>query len=473
MISKVFSTLFLAIVFVVSGQTQIIINEYSASNLNQFPDNFAKYEDWIELYNSSDQEVNLNGWYLSDKQDNLTKWKFDKDVMIGANSFFTVWCSGRDSINDDAVHTNFKLTQTKGNEVLVLSTPDELLINSIPMEITQLDHSRARLTNGSSEWKVSVNPTINNSNDGAEMYNGYAEQVLFSLDAGFYTGKQEATISTSQENVTVHYTVDGREPTQDDPIYDENTGEIDFQITGVLKAKVFSNDPKILPSKIQYATYFINESFTVPVFSVAADQIQDLANGQGELRPQGTLEYFVDGEREAKSYGELNRHGQDSWILPHRSLDWISRDEMGYNKTVKAKLFTYSERDDYQRFMFRASGDDNYPANGDFNHQGSCHIRDEYVHALAHNGDMKLDVRAVERVVVFLNGEYWGLYGLRERPVDHDYTKEYYDQDKYNLQYLSTWGGTWAEYGGTKAFQDWGELRDFILDMTWHVTTTL
>ena len=51
---------------------------------------------------------------------------------------------------------------------------------------------------------------------------------------------------------------------------------------------------------------------------------------------------------------------------------------------------------------------------------------------------------------------------MRERPVDHDYTNEYYDQDKYNIHYLSTWGTTEAEYGGQPAFDDWFEIRDFI-----------
>ena len=442
--------------------SQIVINEYSASNLNSYSDNFAKFEDWIELYNTSSNPINLKGWFLSDKEAKPGKWEFTKDVIIDGNGYVVVWCSGRDSINNDGIHTNFKLTQTKGNEVLSLAASDTIPLQLVPMELTKLDHSRSLVTNGGSEWKVSVNPTINFSNEGTEMYDGYTDQVLMNLDAGFYEGSQTVTITTFQDDVNIHFTTDGREPTESDLIYAGE--EIIIDKTMVLKAKAFSTNPAILPGKIAYNTYFIDEDISVPVFSVAADGIQNLANGQGELRPQGTLEYFVDGERKAKSYGELNRHGQDSWILPHRSLDWISRDEMGYNKTVNAKLFNYSDRDDFQRFMFRASGDDNYPANGDFNHEGSCHIRDEYVHTLAQNGNMKLDIRAVERVVVFLDGEYWGLYGLRERPADHDNTNEYYDQEKYNLQYLATWGGTWAEYGGTEAFVEWGKLRDFILE---------
>ena len=35
---------------------------------------------------------------------------------------------------------------------------------------------------------------------------------------------------------------------------------------------------------------------------------------------------------------------------------------------------------------------------------------------------------------------YWGVYEMREKVDDHDFTDYYYDQDKNNLQYLKTWG---------------------------------
>ena len=53
---------------------------------------------------------------------------------------------------------------------------------------------------------------------------------------------------------------------------------------------------------------------------------------------------------------------------------------------------------------------------------------------------------------------------MRERAVDHDFTKEYYDQGKYEIQYLSTWGNTTIEYGGDKAWSDWVVLRDKLLN---------
>lgn len=444
---------------------QVVINEFSASNLKSYPDDYAKYEDWVELYNMGNESVDLEGWFLTDKESKPYKWSFPEGIIISPKGYIVVWCSGRDSVSSSGIHTNFKLTQTQGTDIVMLSNSNGALQDKADLKLVLTAQSVARAQNGETPWLICTEPTLGSSNNSSEKYEGLAPTPVIQLDAGFYEGSQKTKIDFDENFYKVRYTTNGNEPDENSSLYIANT-DILIQSTTSLKAKAFPIDNNnLLPSKIDFKTFFIDESFTVPVFSVAADKIQDLANGQGELRPIGTLEYFnEDGERTAVSYGELNRHGQDSWILPHRSLDWISRDEMGYNKAVFEELFTYSDRDEYQRFMFRASGDDNYPANGDLNHEGSCHIRDEFVHTLAQKGGMKLDVRVVERVVVFLNGEYWGLYGLRERPADHDYTVEYYDQDKYNLHYLATWGNTWAEYGGAEAFADWTDFRDFVLN---------
>ena len=443
-------------------QAQVVINEYSASNLNQFIDNNEKYEDWVELYNTSSSESNVGGWFLSDKENNPLKWEIPTGTTIPANGYLIIWCSGRDGEVLGELHSSFKLTQTKDNEHLVLSMPTGTVASSTPVELTLLGHSRCLDVDGGTDWVVAENPTFGTTNDNATQHPGYTAAPTIDLAAGFYSGAQTVTIENNEANSVLYYTLDGTLPTTSSPAY---FGSIPVNSTQVVKARAFSNDPNVLPGKIDFATYFINESFTLPVVSIAADDVQDLANGQGELIPIGSIEYFdKTQERVAVGYGSLNRHGQDSWVLPHRSIDWVTRDEMGYNSVVKAKLFSYSDREDHQRIMLRASGDDNYPAINDADHEGSCHIRDEYVHTLALEGGMKLDVRAVDRVVVFLDGEYWGVYGMRERPVDHDYTKYYYDQGKYDLHYLSTWGDTEAEYGGDEAFADWAELRDFALN---------
>ena len=457
--SILISSLFFCVSINIHAQVQI--NEYSASNLNSFIDQFGKTEDWIEIYNAGTTEVDISGWFVSDKESNPTKWAIPAGTTISAEGFMVFHCSGRDAKINNEYHTNFKLSQTSGKDMIVLADPSGNIIESYEMEITMVEHSRCKTTDGASDWMVCTDPSYGTSNNGATQFKAYTVSPEMSLPAGYYSGTQVVTLINNEANSELRYTLDGTNPTLDSPIY---TGEITIAETQVVKAQAFSLDPAILPGKMDFNTYFIDEDFSLAVFSVAADDVLELANGQGELIPVGSIEYFnTDKEREATSFGSLNRHGQDSWVLDHRSLDWVSRDEMGYSKAVNAPLFSFSDRDEYQKFMFRNSGDDNYPAIDDGQHEGSTHVRDEYVQTLAQLGEMELDLRSVERVILFLNGEYWGVYGMRDRPVDHDYTDYYYNQGKFDIQYLSTWGDTEIEYGGFQALDDWINLRDFIL----------
>lgn len=445
--------------------SQVVVNEYSASNLHSYVDSYGKTEDWIELYNTSDKTVNIGGWFLSDKEDNPEKYVIPENTIIGGNGFIVFSCSGRNLKNGSEYHTNFKLAQTTGKDRIVLSNPNGTIIDNLEMELTLTEHSRCREMDGAGNWIISTNPTrgtSNLSNSSNNRKDRYTATPTMDLEAGFYSGAQTVSIETSDENGILRYTTDGNEPTQFSTVY---SGPITIDKTTVIKARTYTLNNKDIPGKTCFNTYFIDEEYSLPVFSVAADQVKDLANGSGSLIPIGSLEYFDQKkERAATAFGSLNRHGQDSWALDHRSLDWVTRDEMGYSKSVEYPLFNNSDRDSYQKFMFRNSGDDNYPARDDNAHEGSTHIRDEYVQTLANEGGMKLDVRSNERVVLFLNGEYWGVYGMRDRPVDHDYTKEYYDQGKYDLQYLTTWGSTTIQYGGQQALNDWENLRDFILE---------
>ncbi|PCH90842.1 MAG: hypothetical protein COB85_09870 [Bacteroidetes bacterium] len=465
--------LFLLLIISVLGadtSAQVLINEYSASNLNQFLDNNGKTEDWIELYNPTGLTVNLAGMFLSDKPGKPTKWQIPVGIFVAAGGFARFWCSGRDTIIGNDYHTNFKLSQTTGKDWVVLTYSSGIISEQLPLTMTLVENSNARSQDGSPTWMTCTSPTPGSSNNAAPMFNGYAVDASMSLIGGFYSGTQTVTIQTFEPNAAIYYTTDGTAPTNTSTPY---TTALSVSSTQIVKARVYSNDPLVLPGRVESNTYFIDDTFSLAVISIGADSLLELANdaNDGVEIPIGSIEYFdINGVRVASSYGDLNRHGQDSWVLDQRSLDWVSRDEMGHNKAVNAQLFHYSTRNQYQRFMMRASGDDNYPSleapsnTPDFDHVGATHIRDEYVHTLALEGGMKLDVRAVERIIVYLNGQYWGVYGLRERPVDHDYIKEYYKQGKYDIQFLSTWDATEAEYGGQQAFDDWAVLRDFIMN---------
>jgi CotH kinase protein/Lamin Tail Domain/Chitobiase/beta-hexosaminidase C-terminal domain len=445
------------------AKSQLVINEYSTSNLTQFVDNHSDYGDWVEIYNTSASVVSLSGYHLSDNATNILKYTFPSTASIGSNGFMRVWCSGRNTYTTTTYHTNFKLTQTKNNkEKIILSDAAGIILDSLTLTKTQLGHSFGRVTNGSPVWGIFVSPTPNGTNNNATSYARYAAKPDFPTPAGFYTAAFTALITSTEPGGTTRYTTDGTAPTTSSPIY---TSGVSIPSTKVLKAMTWSPDPTVLPSFIEYKTYFINVSHTLPIISISGTQLTTLANGTGSLEPKGTFEYFdTAGVRKADTYGEFNRHGQDSWALSQRSLDFISRDEMGYNHSIEEKLFHYSTRDEYQRIMLRCSGDDNYPADHNTPNLGSTHLRDAYIHMLALKGGMNLDVRNSEKVIVYLNNVYWGLYDIRDNPDDPDYTEFTYGQDKYHLQYIETWGNTWAEHGGPAALNAWSTLYSYIMN---------
>ena len=444
------------------SNSQVVINEYSVSNLSQFPDNYQKYEDWFELYNTSTTSINIGGYYLSDRPGNPFKWQIPENTVISGNGFLRFWASGRNEASGNHYHTNFRLTQTKNNpDYVILSNPFGTAIDSQQLQITQLGHSRGRFPNGSDNWVIFTNPTPNTSNNSAQAYIGYAEKPEMSHQAGFYFNGQSVTISTNEPEVTIRYTTNGSTPTSNSAIY---TNPINIDNTTLLQAKAFHSNPDILPSLVEFNTYFINESSTLPVLSISGDQLTQLLNGNASLRPKGTIEYFnANKVRTAIATGEFNEHGQDSWVHPQRSIDLITRDEMGHNYAVKEKLLTISERDEFQRIILRAAGDDNYPGI-----DSSAHMRDLWAQNMAEISGMSLDVRKGARILLFANGQFWGVYSIREKVSDHDFTKFYYNQDKYDLQFLMYWGGLWAQYGGQQAINDWLDLRTYILnnDMT-------
>lgn len=442
---------------------QVVINEFSCSNLDTYVDNHSDYNDWIELYNSGASTVSLSGYYLSDDSTNNTKWQFPAGVNIAAGGYLRIWASGRDETVGQICHTNFTLKQTKNNnEWVVLSDPSALRIDYIEItQKTQLGHSYGRTFDGVPFWSIFTSPTPAATNNTSTGYSDYADKPDYSTYAGFYSSTQTITITTTEPNSTIRYTTDGTIPTTTSTLY---TGPVTISTTKVLKARTFSSNASILPSFIRYETYFINVSHTLPVVSISGNQLTTLANGSGSLEPHGTFEYFNTlQQRTASTYGEFNKHGQDSWANSQRSLDFVSRDEMGYNHSIEETLFNTSTCNNFQRIILRAAGDDNYPADHHTANLGSAHLRDAYIHNLALHGGMDLDVRRGSKCIVYLNGAYWGVYDLRDNPDDHDNTEYYYGQDKYHLYMIERWGSRWAEYGGQNALNEWDAFYNYIM----------
>ena len=430
-----------------------MLNEVSASNLTAYADGFGEYEDWIELYNASATPEDISGWYLSDSQNNPLKWQFPPGTMLAANGHLLLYASGRNTAAAP-FHTSFKLNQTK-QERIVLSDLNGTLVDVYQLQDpTKTNGSRGRTTDGAATWSLFQTPTPGAPNAGASPE--YTARPQLSPAAGFYGGAQAVSMTSPVAGATIRYTLDGTTPTAASTLY---SGPINIAATTVVRAIAFDPNAAVPPTFIETNTYFINANHTVPVISASGDQVTTLLNGNGGIQPLGVLEYFsASGQLLDEAVGEFNEHGQDSWAYDQRGVDYVARDQTGYNDGINYPIFRTKSRDHYQRVIIKAAAGDNY----EFGPGQPAHIRDAYVQALSQVGDLKLDERSYEPCVMYVNGQYWGVYDLREKVDDADFTNYYYGQDEFNIQYLKTWGGTWEEYGGAQASNDWDALRNYI-----------
>ena len=462
-------TFSICLLFIQIGSSQVVINEFSCANIGggAYGDFYGEDEDWVELHNTSGTAVNLNGYYLSDKAGNLTKFQIP-NISVPANGYTMVFASGRAQVaGGSQIHTSFKLTQTK-NEKIILSDAGGTIVDSVTIFPTQRLHSRGRTTDGAGTWSLFTSFTPNSSNSGAVQE--YATKPIFSVSAGFYTAAQSVTITTPDPNITIHYTLDGSEPTTGSAVY---STPINIATTTVLRAKCFSSTAGIPPSFIETDTYFINSSHTVPVISVCGDNLATLLGGM-QIDPVGSLEFFDRaGVMQSEVTGDFNKHGNDSWAYAQRGIDFIARDQYGYNYAIKHQIFATKSRNKFQRLILKAGASDNYPFEGTPNSAypgelGGAHIRDAYVQTLSQTGDLYLDERTYDACIMYVNGQYWGVYESREKVDDADFMDYYYDQDEeYKdspnyIQYLATWGGTNTEYGAPNAQPDWDALVNYV-----------
>ncbi len=445
-----------ALIYIQGSYAQVVINEFSAANYDDVADNYFEYEDWIELYNTSNATIDLSGYHLSDRMAEPTKFVIPAGVTIPANGHLLVWCSRRDLFDGNSLHTNFKLTQTRGIEAIIFADPSGTILDFHNIDIpNQKNHSRGRVSDGASTWGVFTN----NSSPGNSNLNArqeYATTPGFNQVAGFYAGSVTVTISTPDPNVTTYYTTDGSDPNQGSLIY---SAPLTFTNTTVLRAKSYSSDPSVPASFIKTKTFFVNENHTIPVISIVGTDLAPLMDGNFD-EPEGHFELFDElGDRVSDAAGEFNKHGNDSWFYDQRGIDYITRDQFGYDYAVKHKIFSGKSRAKFQRLILKAGANDNYPF--EF---GGAHIRDGYIHELSQRAELNLDERTYEPCALYMNGQYWGLYEMREKVDDHDFTSFYYDQPEKDVQFIKTWGGTWAEYGEPNAIPDWNVLQNFIVN---------
>lgn len=185
---------------------KVIISEFMAINSNILADEDGDYSDWIELYNPGETDINLDGWFLTDKADNLGKWQIPA-VTIKANEYLVIFASEKKKTDPTkTMHTNFKLSGS--GEFLAICEPDTTISHSYnPMFPAQRDDISYGLYQN--QYVFFSMPT-----PGAENVLGSLPfSANFSKTRGFYTAPIDVALTTPGSG-SIYYTLDGTRPTK-------------------------------------------------------------------------------------------------------------------------------------------------------------------------------------------------------------------------------------------------------------------
>ncbi|MCD6395217.1 MAG: lamin tail domain-containing protein, partial [Planctomycetes bacterium] len=240
----------------------------SSQNIHTTVNGKPEYSDWIEIHNPDSQNsISLNGLYLTDDAENLTKWRIP-DVSIASGGYRVIWASGKTIEDHPAnypfiddlgnLHTNFKLSQN--GEYLALVDVDGVTIIS---EFTpEFPEQRGHISYGTGSNGIEnylVTPTPWQSNSAA--FTGVVSDTKFSVDRGFFEVGEtfDVAITTETADALIRYTLDGSTPTLSNG--NSYTSPVHIDSITCLRAAAFKTD--WLATDVDTQTYiFLDEAIT-------------------------------------------------------------------------------------------------------------------------------------------------------------------------------------------------------------------
>lgn len=146
--------------FTTAAAQDVVINELMPDNETSVQDPAGEYDDWLELYNNSDEPVDLSGWFMSDDANELDEWAFPDGTSVDAKGYLIVWCD--EDLEQEGLHADFKMSS--GGETIYLCTPDLGIVQEIAYTEATTDQSYSRVPNGSGSF-VWQNHTFNGPNE--------------------------------------------------------------------------------------------------------------------------------------------------------------------------------------------------------------------------------------------------------------------------------------------------------------------
>ncbi|MBQ6345976.1 MAG: lamin tail domain-containing protein [Clostridia bacterium] len=139
--------------------SDVALNELMCANVDLFPDEDGECHDYIEIANRGEEDVDLEGYWLSDNAAKPNKWRFPA-VPLPAGGVLAIHCSGEDRRDDPAqLHANFKLSK---GETVYLSRPDGTTVCVVTLP--ELQAGQALSWIDGEGWGTALPPTPNREN---------------------------------------------------------------------------------------------------------------------------------------------------------------------------------------------------------------------------------------------------------------------------------------------------------------------
>ncbi|MDB4419188.1 lamin tail domain-containing protein [bacterium] len=245
------------------------ITEFLASNGSGIQDADGDRSDWIEIRNISNVSGDLGGWYLTDDPLNLTKWSIPA-VEVEAGDYLVVYASGKDLFNPASeLHTNFRL-QSAENGYLALVKPDGVTIsNAFTEYVAQYEDISYGIPLGGNGATLEFYPEPTPGAANASGLEGIIADTKFSVDRGLHEVAFDLIISSETDGVSIRYTTDGSPPNETTGIL--YGGPINIAETTVVRAMAYRDD--YLSTNVDTHTYiFRADVVTDPVMSTAITQ---------------------------------------------------------------------------------------------------------------------------------------------------------------------------------------------------------
>lgn len=383
------------------NKKDLIINEAMNNNTKYLAQNGNQYYDWIELYNNSGKKIKLSDYSLTNNDENKKLYKLP-DIELDENEYYVIMLSGNTEYsNKEYKHANFKLS---GTESIYLYKDNEL-VDSIYYTNVPNGYSYGR--GKDSGLYYFEKPTPNKKNDSGILEISFAP--TFDKNPGAYDEKK---ISLSLNGLgTIYYTLDGSNPNKSSKVYNS---PLILEEPTVVKMVAYQEGRKV--SEVITGTYIVGKKHTLPVLSISlpSENFRTLNNN---LSSNITVQAHAELYEKDKSFNidcGMKLFGGQTRYIPKKSFALKFSKKYGPS-SLNYKVFENRDAVKYDTVVVRSGSQDSV---------GSM-IRDELATSIMDKYGT-VDVQAYKAVVLYINGDYRGVYFLREK-VDEEFVSHHYN----------------------------------------------